>query len=173
MSRRRFLGAGACAPVLLVLAACVTQPGSSVVTPMSSGTFSSSYAGALPHTVTYRGVGLTLEPPGEVTPAVSPQDASHACSSGEAVCYDKPATTVLALATTTQSGTANNDGSITPLLKATPVYATTWANIRCLPAGGPPQPAPTPPVEASDCTAVSLVDALSGKFVFGFVGQNP
>lgn len=141
---------------------------------MPFSSWSSNYRGALTQSVRYESVGLTLDPPLSRTAAVLPDQADEAFRNADAVWYDAPADSVLALATVHRTGSANPNGSIDPLLESRLVYAVIWEDLECRSSGGPALPnRPTTPPPPSVCTAVTLVDALSGKGVFSFISTNP
>lgn len=112
--------------------------------------------------------GVSLEPPGEVVPAVPWTAVADACVSGDALCDPAGRGTVtLARATARQAGEARPDGSIAPLMDDRLVYVMRWPGVPCLPSGPPPARGTSPgPVNPRTCDLWDYLDADTGKIVY-------
>lgn len=135
------------------------------------------FGGPITTTILYQEAGVTLEPPRQQHAAVSPSVADKSCSTGDSVCpMGHTALINLAVASTALSGTMQTNGTITPLVARTLVYVMTWTGVPCVASGGPmtrPGNAESRSPVTHICTVVSLVDAKSGAFLFGFDGTTP
>lgn len=129
-----------------------------------------TYLGPLTQPIDYHEAGVLLEPPGRIRPAVTPQGVDDRLASGEVGGpVGRAANICLALATTSGAGTIQPDGSIKPLLAKTLVYALTWTDVPCA-SSGPVRATPTTR-RIESCTVVSLLDAETGAFAYGFSGS--
>jgi hypothetical protein len=139
----------------------------------SSAPVAGIYQGPAKATVDYKAAGVTVTPPGTITPKVSWQAAYDTCTAGKSVCLNGVDPTItLALATSTAAGTAQSDGSMTPLMKDTLVYVMTWTNEPCTRKGGPPAPSGAATPTPLPCTLLAFVDANSGAALYGAEGPQ-
>ncbi len=168
------------AMVLMATACAGINQASSFASTVPTSTASQSstpvagiYQGPAKATVDYMTAGVTVSSPGAVTPKVSWQAAYDTCTAGESVCLNGVAPTItLALATSTAAGTAQSDGSMTPLMKDTLVYVMTWTNEPCIPKGGPPVPSGAATPTPQPCTLLAFVDANTGAALYGAEGPK-
>lgn len=167
--------------MMLMVTACAgpDQVSSPASTDMTSTASQSSpppggiYLGPVKSAVDYRQSGVTLSPPGDVTPKISWETAYETCTTGASVCLPGAGPTItLALATSSAAGTAQSDGSITPLMNNALVYVLTWTNEPCIPKGGPPRPSGAASPTPQPCTLLAFVDANSGAALYGSEGPG-
>jgi len=144
-------------PALLLAAGCATPPAGVARTEVWS----------IPDT------GMTLAPPGAVSPTISSAAAYAQCLTGAAGCASGPPTRIeLTMVTDTGTNMIDPDGSV--------VWAIEWIAIPC-PLGrggglhipGSSEPTPTPqPTPQPLCDEIALVDARSGSFVYTYTGPH-
>jgi hypothetical protein len=160
------------AAAALVLAACANPP----VGPAhadgapADGAPAAPYRGAITRTVDYADLPIVLDIP-HAQPKVPWQTVYKNCASSRGTCDPAGAPTIdLAVVTTPNSGHANPDGSIAPLLDHRLAYVFTWHGLPCVSTGGGIRPANSTAAPASvtpsKCTRIVLADATTGAFVY-------
>ena len=164
--------------LFVALAGCAVIAGCAAPASTSSGPGlpRATYSGPLTAPVAYDHGNINLAVPSPTRMAAIFWSDAYAvnCGSGDAVCdLSRGPTIVLAEATVTGAGQANQDGSMTPLAKDTLVYVLTWTDVPCGPVG----PAPSPGGTAASrpdvtCTLVDLVDAGTGKVLYSVEGPD-
>jgi len=163
-TRLRFLPLVAAA---LVLAACANAPAG----PSHQGEGpAATYRGPVTRAVDDPEAGIVLDIP-HAQPKVPWQTVYNGCTSSNGTCdLSREPTIDLADATTPNSGQANPDGSIAPMVDHRLAYVFTWNGLPCVAAGGGIRPAKSTaapaPVRPSQCTKIVLADATTGAFVY-------
>jgi hypothetical protein len=145
------------------------SPRSGHLTTHSSNAASTSRNAGNEPTATYRGpitqpsndsgtgVIRAVPPPADV-PSGSWSSAAANCGTGAAICDSSaPISVWLALATDSQAGNDNPDGSITPVMENSLVYVLVQTPVACRkngPSGGPPTS-----VQIMSCISINYIDA--------------
>lgn len=131
------------------------------------------YVGAITHDYSDPETGMSLiVPPADATPTVTWQQAVAVCFSGAGMC-DRAAGTIrvsMAVGYSPQSGEALPDGSIKPAMNHDLVYVIAQPLGRCAPAG--PPGTGTPPSTYRSCTALSFINADTGKAATSVSGPS-
>jgi hypothetical protein len=131
----------------------------------------------LPSPVDFKEAGIQLDvPPRDASPTVSYQQAFETCFSGDSVCEsdDSPAI-YLALISLTSTGTLGKGGVLEPSVLNRLGYVIRYDDVSCLPMGGPPQKTSSRPrsmPKPRSCTELSVVDASTGKALYGVRGET-
>jgi hypothetical protein len=132
------------------------------------------YDGPITAVEDFSSLGILLRPPGTASPKLGWQAAYAKCATQGCITYGENTEVVLALATTTASGTAGPGGTIVPRTNQALSYVLIARNAECpLPAGGVSRPGETTAVErpTRSCTFVQLIDADSGQVGYAASGQ--
>ncbi len=124
------------------------------------------YVGPITRAVSYPEAGISLQkPPSSSQPSVSWETAFQSCSTGKARCDAGSSVTIsLALATETQAGQANPDGSINPVMDHALVYVISQSGVSCTPVG--PARGTTTTFVTYSCTMLNFIDARTDKVLF-------
>jgi hypothetical protein len=117
------------------------------------------------------GISLSV-PPADATATIAWQQAVVQCFSGAGIC-DRANGTIrvsLAIGFNPQSGGALPDGSIDPTMNHDLVYVLAQTQGSCAPVG--PAGTNTPPSTYPSCTALSFIDAHTGRGVGAVSGPS-
>src|SRR5437870_2981596 len=109
---------------------CVAGPGASNA-PTLGSVSTLTVAKSIPN------AGITMDPPGNVSPKIQAQDALGLCMSGIASCAGGPADAQLAIVTDSGSAQQDSSGRLTPLMQSKLVWALSWSNVPCVHSAGP------------------------------------
>jgi hypothetical protein len=178
------LSASACSVVLFtaLVVGCsgsANTGGRPTARPSSAGPSAlapATFIGPLTHELRYSNAGFDLRPPGGQTASATWEQAYETCLTGESLCDPKVSPTIaLALVTDPNSGEAEPDRSMKPLLDDTLSYVITYVGLPCQPAKGsdPGSRARTVSTAPVTCTVLNFVSAADGKVIYSFQGPNP
>jgi hypothetical protein len=131
--------------------------------PQTQRVAGATYKGPLTRTIKYPNLGFTFAPPKGRTAVLSPADAFAGND-----FYPSSTTTptmYLVLVTTQMGGIVQADGSVKDTIVDRLAYALIWKGFTCSPVGGPAPPGSSAaPIRTfKNCTAVSVIDATTGK----------
>jgi hypothetical protein len=158
-----------------LLAGCATTPtaggtGANSTVRGPSGFPSAQAATSLAASRAYPDDGVTLDVPLAADVAKASAAQAYATCADDAVCYKGAPPTIeisnVTLASSIGTAVGTNKTNL-PTLKGQLAYVLTWKNEPCRAAGPAGGSATT-----TSCTLVSLVNASTGKFVYGFEDQT-
>jgi hypothetical protein len=119
------------------------------------------------------GISVSV-PPADAKPTVPWQQAVAQCFSAAGIC-NKAGSTIrvsLAIGYNPQSGEALPDGSIDPTMNQDLVYVLSQTLGSCAPVGVGPSGTNAPPSTYPSCTALSFIDAHTGRGVSAVSGPS-
>jgi hypothetical protein len=119
------------------------------------------------------GISLSV-PPADATATIAWRQAVAQCFSAAGICSRAGGTIRVSLAVgyNPRSGEALPDGSIDPTMNHDLVYVLAQTLGSCAPVGGGPSGAKTPPSTSPPCTALSFIDAHTGRGLSAVSGQS-
>jgi hypothetical protein len=134
-----------------------------------------TFAGPLTQELRYPKAGFDLRPPGARTASTTWTQAYETCLTGDSICDPTVGPTItLALVTDLDSGQAQPDGSIRPLLDDTLSYVLTYTGVPCRPTGGSdPTSRKNVSPDPVTCTVLNFVSAADAKVLYSFQGPEP
>jgi hypothetical protein len=155
-----------------VIAGCQATTSTGAEQPLASAT----YAGAIAERIEYLGGTITLDVPSPSARASVSWSSAYVtnCESGDAICVpDQKATVFLAVATISNAGAEQADGSLRPLISGALVFVIEYTGEQCA-RSGPADPEHTAKVTPTPelCTVLNFVDARSGKVVYTLEGPD-
>jgi len=151
--------------------------GSATATTFSTIDFGimADYLGPIARDYSDPNTGISLSvPPTDAKATVAWQQAVAQCFSGAGICNRAGGTirVSLAIGYNPQSGEALPDGSIDPTMNQDLVYVLAQTVGPCAPVGGGPSGTNTPPSTYPSCTALSFIDAHTGRGVSAVSGPS-